>query len=262
MAHKTVFRFILGLGCGGVYPLAATITAESSDNKEDGAKWTTVTFSMQGVGYLVAPLFAWILLSIFPEESDIVWRLLLGCGSIPGLVLMILRMRRRACTEIPPTEPRPRPVPVSVLDAIVMEEDLVRKMLGTGGCWLLFDVLFYGNTLFQPIVLESAFGDSETLKKTARDTVIIAAISLPGYFASVIAVGRQSPRMIQAQGFLVMGVLYAFIGFNFLALTHEKFLLMALYGSTFFFSNYGPNATVRSVVANSCDYMPLNGKVD
>jgi PHS family inorganic phosphate transporter-like MFS transporter len=260
-SHLLAWRFVLGVGCGGVYPLAATMTAESSDNQEDGAKAVALTFSMQGVGYLVVPLVAWALLSIFPEDSDMAWRLLLGFGCIPGACLMALRLHRQlvkspASEDIVVTAKMrkstiavsAREVPVSVIDAIQMEANLVRKILGTGGCWFLFDILFYGNTLFQPIVLGAAFGDSETVLKSAMDSSIISALALPGYFISLIAVGRhQSPRSIQSQGFLVMGILYAFIGLYFKALAHEKFLLLSLYGSTFFFSNYGPNATVSIV---------------
>lgn len=258
---------MLGLGCGGVYPLAATMTAESSDNQEDGAKAVALTFSMQGVGYLAVPLVAWTLLSIFPEDSDMAWRLLLGFGCIPGIGLMALRLHRQL-VKSPASEDivdaakmrnstivaSTREVPVSVIDAIQMEANLVRKILGTGGCWFLFDVLFYGNTLFQPVVLGAAFGESETVLKSAMDSSIISALALPGYFISIIAVGRQSPRFIQSQGFLVMGIMYAFIGLSFKSLAHEKFLLLGLYGSTFFFSNYGPNATV-SIVSQTTELL-------
>jgi hypothetical protein len=83
---------------------------------------------------------------------------------------------------------------VSVIDAIMVEDDLFQKMLGKGGCWFAFDVLFYGDVLFQPIILGAAFGAAETIQKTAMDTLIVSALSLPGYF--------------QAQGFLMMGILF------------------------------------------------------
>jgi PHS family inorganic phosphate transporter-like MFS transporter len=256
------WRFILGLGCGGVYPLAATLTAESSESNEDRAKTVALTFSFQGVGYLTVPVLVWIVVSIL-DNSDFSWRLILGAGSVPGTVLTIFRVRsiysfqrRKTMTgnpttlvkqgrddETPRSAATARAVPVSILDAIMMEKHLVKKMLGTGGCWLLFDILFYGNTLFQPVVLSAAFGSAETVPTTARDTAIIAALALPGYFVSVFAVGRQSPRFIQIQGFFVMGILYLFIGIFFDELAGMRSALLVMYGSTFFFANYGPNTT-------------------
>jgi MFS transporter, PHS family, inorganic phosphate transporter len=259
------WRFLLGLGCGGVYPLSATLTTESSQCGKDRAKLVALTFSSQGVGYLAVPLIALLIVSILGESSDVAWRLLLGLGSVPGALLTIGRCKNTnksnarsskhqrndfSSDENTPLKideaARPskaRAVPVSIMDAISLEHDLARKLLGTAGSWLLFDILFYGNTLFQPVVLAAAFGSAETVATASRDTLIIALMALPGYYATVFAVGRQSPRFIQVQGFFAMGILYLCIGVLFKLLAQHWMALLAVYGSTFFFSNYGPNAT-------------------
>ena len=127
--------------------------------------------------------------------------------------------------------------------AIKEEENLFKKLVGTAGCWLLFDILFYGNTLFQPVVLSAAFGDSEDVATTAGDTAILSLLGLPGYFVSVYLIGKQGPKFIQGQGFLVMSVLYFVIGLGWKDIKNTKTLLLLLYGGTFFFANYGPNST-------------------
>ena len=50
---------------------------------------------MQGVGYLFVPLIGYFLIVALGDDSDLAWRLLLGIGCIPGLVLMFLRLRQR-----------------------------------------------------------------------------------------------------------------------------------------------------------------------
>jgi MFS transporter, PHS family, inorganic phosphate transporter len=277
------WRFCLGIGAGGVYPLSATMTAESSRSPQDSGKAVALAFSCQGVGYLVVPVLAFVVVSIFGDDSDLSWRLILGFGALPGIVLTIMRVRsvysykkqikarRRTrrdnddpINDLPNTgsAAHARAVPVSIIDAIKMEENLVRKMLGTGGCWLLFDILFYGNTLFQSVVLSAAFGSTETVQKAAMDTAMISSMALPGYLVSVYAVGRQTPKYIQAQGFLVMCLLYLCIGLFFDQLANEKDLLLLVYGSTFFFSNYGPNATtfmLPSITFSKSCRSTLNG---
>jgi MFS transporter, PHS family, inorganic phosphate transporter len=252
------WRFLLGLGCGGVYPLSATLTTESSQSGKDRAKLVALTFSFQGVGYLVVPMVSLLVVSVFGESSDFGWRVLLGMGCVPGVVLTIGRIRssqtvRRhevSCTrksdyvDLEAHLPQKvRAVPVSIVGAIVLERNLIRKLLGTAGSWLLFDILFYGNTLFEPVVLSAAFGTTETVAKASRDTLIIALMALPGYYVTVWAIGKQSPRWIQLQGFFVMGILYLTIGILFDQLSGHALALLTAYGSTFFFSNYGPNAT-------------------
>mmetsp|Transcript_30377 Transcript_30377/g.56102 ORF Transcript_30377/g.56102 Transcript_30377/m.56102 type:complete len:529 (-) Transcript_30377:409-1995(-) len=277
------WRFLLGVGCGGVYPLAATITAESSSKKE---KNVALTFSMQGVGYLAVSLVAYSLTRQFGEKSDLAWRLLLGLGSLPGLMLIASRIyRRKVASVISPrsiTQPHPsqqatqeviasasqhdvetellgevdklsdfnklqkqaqiRLKPTSLIEQICNEPNLSHKLIGTAGCWLLFDIIFYGNALFQPVVLSAAFGESETILDISRDSIFISLMALPGYFVSVAMVGRQSLKRIQLQGFMCMAVLYTIIGVKFGSL--NRFSLLGLYGLTFFFSNYGPNTTV------------------
>lgn len=73
-----LWRFLLGVGCGGVYPLAATLTAESSSERDDKEKLVALTFSMQGIGYLASNMTAFVLVYAVGEELG--WRLLFGFG--------------------------------------------------------------------------------------------------------------------------------------------------------------------------------------
>lgn len=190
-------RFILGLGCGGVYPLSATLTAESSSSKENRAKLVALTFSMQGVGYLFVPIVNLILIYILSNDfvnntlhlrKDLMWRLLLGIGCLPGILIMVIRSSGRLIKNMKPNQHYHQDIEAdneeqisqnifqtvhiakvqeekkgkgneennttcrsSIKDAIMTEDNIVQKFLGTGGTWFIFDVLFYGNTLFQPM---------------------------------------------------------------------------------------------------------------
>lgn len=277
------WRFLLGVGCGGVYPLAATITAESTSDAQEKAKSVALMFSFQGVGYLAVSLSAYFFVCLLGEESDLAWRFLLGFGSLPGLVLIGTRvcgkkveLETNVCRgsllkqhfpghdveygmeqiktllkddvemltnfNLKRKQSQIRLPPKSLLQQIQCEPNIIRKLAGTAGCWFLFDILFYGNTLFQPVVLSAAFGDSASTLAIIHDSICLSLLALPGYFVSVAMVGRQSPKRIQLQGFLCMAVLYTIMGFMFGSL--HRLSLLCLYGLTFFFSNYGPNSTV------------------
>lgn len=163
----------------------------------------------------------------------------------------------------------------SLWESIASEPNLLRKFAGTAGTWFLFDVLFYGNTLFEPLVLEAAFGSHgdidgySLLQTTVRDSLMISLLSLPGYFVTVAVIGKrtcgccskrssatpnrcgfpscfpcyQTPTFIQMQGFLFMFILYLSIGLFWVALSSIQWLLLLLYAASFFFANYGPNTT-------------------
>jgi hypothetical protein len=131
-----------------------------------------------------------------------------------------------------------KPQPTSLWSSIKNEPHLARKLAGTAGTWFLFDVLFYGNTLFEPVVLEAAFGSKDDVEDgytllliAVRDSLMISLMSLPGYFVTVLLIGRktcvctsirsrsarcsticppcnQTPSYIQMQGFILMFLLY------------------------------------------------------
>ena len=183
----------------------------------------------------------------------------------------------------------------SLWESIANEPNLCRKFVGTAGTWFLFDVLFYGNTLFEPLVLEAAFGSHDDndgyslLQTTVRDSLVISLLSLPGYFVTVAVIGKrtcgccssrfstapnrcgfplscfpcyQTPTYIQMQGFFLMFILYLTIGLFWVTLSNMQWLLLFLYASSFFFANYGPNTTtflLPSVTYSKSCRSTLNG---
>lgn len=176
--NLALWRFILGVGAGGVYPLAAVLSAEqgaksSSNNDGDQGKRVVLTFSTQGLGFVTVPLVAVPLLHI-TSDLNLIWRILLGLGSVPGIILMIMqwqlyaRVHRRGAAiplEEPTEERQDRNVTVATCvdpvhdetddiriqsdivdvprrlgwwESILQEPGLGRKIIGTAGTWCLF----------------------------------------------------------------------------------------------------------------------------
>lgn len=103
------FRFWLGFGIGGDYPLSATIMSEYANKKTRGAFIASV-FAMQGVGIIFAGLVSMVLSKLFLDsyggkafnddrvfstepEADYVWRIVLMLGSLPALLTYYWRMK-------------------------------------------------------------------------------------------------------------------------------------------------------------------------
>ncbi|KAL2628922.1 hypothetical protein R1flu_013608 [Riccia fluitans] len=109
MATLCFFRFWLGFGIGGDYPLSATIMSEYANKKHRGA-FVAAVFAMQGVGILVAAAVSIIVSSIFdkafkrpsfevdpirstPPQADFVWRIVLMFGAIPAALTFYSRSK-------------------------------------------------------------------------------------------------------------------------------------------------------------------------
>ncbi|EED88919.1 phosphate transporter, partial [Thalassiosira pseudonana CCMP1335] len=279
LEQLALWRFLLGIGAGGVYPLAAYLNYanEVEDNSTiQSFQRIALTFSTQGLGFITVPLLAYPMLEL-RWDVDLIWRLLLGVGAIPGFIVLYLRMfwrrNHHKSTEISregSNEGENNPLSSDVDESTINADQSMtkqhqrnqggslelapskadidgRKFVGTAGTWFLFDVLFYGNTLFEPLVLEAAFGSHESndddgyglLQTAVRDSLVISLLSLPGYFVSVLLIGRR----ISMQGFILMFALYLILGLFWGQLSNNQWLLLILYGGTFFFANYGPNTT-------------------
>ena len=92
-----VWRFFLGIGIGGDYPMSATVSSEWSNAGRRG-QMLALTFSMQGWGQFCGALFDIILLAIFKGaveanqiNLDYVWRILLALGIVPAVCTIYSR---------------------------------------------------------------------------------------------------------------------------------------------------------------------------
>ncbi|KAK6121844.1 hypothetical protein DH2020_044457 [Rehmannia glutinosa] len=109
MGTLCFFRFWLGFGIGGDYPLSATIMSEYANKKTRGA-FIAAVFAMQGVGIIFAGLVSMILSKVFLDnygtvpfstehvfstepEADYVWRIVLMLGALPALLTFYWRMK-------------------------------------------------------------------------------------------------------------------------------------------------------------------------
>ncbi|XP_064959488.1 probable inorganic phosphate transporter 1-10 [Musa acuminata AAA Group] len=92
-----LFRFLLGIGIGGDYPLSATIMSEFA-NKRTRGSFIAAVFSMQGFGILASSAVTMAITAAFnratergdagplqtPESADLAWRIILMVGAIPA----------------------------------------------------------------------------------------------------------------------------------------------------------------------------------
>jgi PHS family inorganic phosphate transporter-like MFS transporter len=98
------FRFLLGIGIGGDYPLSATIMSEFANKKTRGT-FIAAVFTMQGFGILAASAVTMVVCAVFerasgnavskdptPREADIAWRLILMLGAVPAGLTYYWRM--------------------------------------------------------------------------------------------------------------------------------------------------------------------------
>ncbi|KZT22015.1 phosphate permease [Neolentinus lepideus HHB14362 ss-1] len=201
-----VWRFLMGIGIGGDYPLSAVISSEFSSARIRGRLMTAV-FASQGWGQLAGAIVAMVLVAAYKtsllndpypvlNHVDYMWRLLIGLGCIPGCVALYFRL------TIPETPRFTMDIERNVVqaaqdvenvlstgkfyhdpDAVVQKAQTPRAsrrdffayfskwengkvLLGTAYSWFALDIAFYGLGLNSSVVLTAIGYASPSPKST------------------------------------------------------------------------------------------------
>ncbi|MBV8148883.1 MAG: MFS transporter [Candidatus Eremiobacteraeota bacterium] len=261
-----LFRFILGVGIGGDYPVSATIMSEYAGSKVRGMLISLV-FAMQGLGLICGPLVAIALLAS-GVSHDLAWRIMLGLGAIPALSVFYLRRRIHETPrfsalagqmdEVEAASQRALGLgstptgegPVrdhkkkwwSELRVYRADPVMLRWLIGASVAWFLLDVAYYGNTLSSPLVVKAINSHASLITNTTITLGIFVVAAFPGYFVAAMQMDRLGRKLIQALGFLMMA-----LAFGAIALlpggSQAVVPFIFLYGLSYFFTEFGPNTT-------------------
>ncbi|WP_081838371.1 MFS transporter [Thermogemmatispora carboxidivorans] len=274
-----IFRFILGLGIGGDYPLSATLMSEYA-NRRDRGKLVTMVFAMQGVGLILGPLVA-IALLLAGLDHDLTWRIMLALGAVPALATFYLR---RQIAETPrfalmmqgdleaaaetvgrvtgqnghahngagsslwtqPSAQNAQPESAKSKKRswlpLLWRAPYLRWLIGTAGSWLLLDIAYYGTTISSPLVLKALNAHSSLLLNMVYTLLIFLVAAFPGYIIAALTIDRLGRRWIQCVGFAMMALAYGLLAV-FPALTQLTVPFLLVYGVSYFFTEFGPNVT-------------------
>jgi PHS family inorganic phosphate transporter-like MFS transporter len=267
------FRFVLGFGVGGDYPVSAVMVSEYA-NRKDRGKLVGMVFGTQALGLIVGPLIALALLGSGTSD-DVTWRILLALGAVPAAAVIYLRCRM-------PESPRyqiqvqgkagqaasrmsvftggqvngngngtGRQVSGNGSGAIQQEMGLrsfltTRRWLitlaGTAGTWFLLDYAYYGNTISTPQILGLISPHASTMTKIALQLAIFAVAAVPGYVLAIATLDRIGHRRLQLTGFAVMALCFLIIA-AVPGMTTMVVPFLLVYGVSYFFTELGPNMT-------------------
>lgn len=263
-----VFRFILGLGIGGDYPVSAVLMSEYANTKDRG-KLVSMVFSMQAVGLVTGPIVALTLLSA-GVHPGIAWRLMLGLGALPALAVIYFR---RTMPESPrylsrvkgDTATAAKQLQAYARDKVQASTEAegrvsarlrnyILTLIGTAGTWFLFDYAYYGNSISTPLILKTVAPGASLTASIAWTLIIFTVAAVPGYILAFSTIDRIGHRKLQLIGFAVMCVAFLAIG-KVPGLTLAIVPFLMVYGVSYFFSEFGPNTTTFVL---SAELFPVN----
>ena len=241
-------RGVLGFGIGGDYPVSATIMGEYASKKNRG-RMIALVFSMQAAGLIVGPLIAIGLLKT-GISTDYAWRIMLALGAVPALSVFWLRRQiketpRFLLAQMEDREAKQRAAAehrASGLRGVLANRRLLIWLIGASLAWLLFDFVYYGNTIASPVIVKLVAPHASLVGVTGYTLAIFAVAALPGYLIAAATIDHIGRKLLQCLGFAAMAA-------AFLALwlvpgaTTTVLPFLLLFGATYFFAEFGPNTT-------------------
>ncbi len=261
-----VFRFVLGIGVGGDYPMSAVLMSEFS-NRNNRGKLVGLVFSMQALG-TVAGYIAGLALLGAGVPDGIAWRLLLGLGAIPAAAVILLRRRMpespRYLARVKGERAQAAAAVTSFSDgalttdavadgpgkrlslwAFLSNPRYLLILVGTAGSWFLFDYAYYGNSVSAPLIVSGVLGTSaskDLIHVLALQLIVFTVAAVPAYFLAAYTMDRIGHRRLQLIGFPLMGLAFLLIGV-IPGVTTAVVPFLILFGMSYFFAEFGPNTT-------------------
>jgi MFS transporter, PHS family, inorganic phosphate transporter len=244
------FRFVLGLGIGGDYPVSATIASEFAGKKTRGLMVSSV-FAMQGIGLIVGPLLAIAMIAMHVPQ-DLVWRILLAAGAIPPLAVFWARRHLKETPRYQQMLEHTADAEKAVVKrigyvqalrkAFANDSALPKWLIGTSLAWFLLDVAYYGNTISNQQFVAAVSPHGTQIQNLLVSLLVFTFAAFPGYLLSVYGMDRWGRKTIQILGFVLMAA--SFIGIALLGNAGSVLVaFVVLYCLNYFFTEFGPNTT-------------------
>jgi MFS family permease len=277
-----VFRFLLGVGVGADYPIAASYVTEIAPRRYR-SRLLVGAFAFQAVGQLLGVAVGLVVLHLWPEPSS--WRYMVAFGIVPALIIVVLRRgvpespkwlahvgrldeAAAVCSDFcgrtvtaadmqaaaPAAEAHgsgPHPSPYRELFGRSMR----RRTVLTTVPWFLMDIATYGVGVFTPTII-AAIGVTAAVSPTVspaiaddiastKGSLFVDLFLVAGFGLALLLVNRVRHITMQVVGFVAMA-----LGLGLLAYTASLSgggsdnLVLVFVGFAVFnlFMNMGPNS--------------------
>ncbi|BCU70968.1 MFS transporter [Stygiolobus caldivivus] len=202
------FRFLLGIGIGGDYPISSTIVSEFSPSRSRG-RYLVGSVAM----YWLGTLFSAIVNLVFLGTGNYFWRYSFLLGGIMAVPIIVGRI---TFSESPRwlvskglLKEKGLPAPEEETKGLTIR-DLLKGRVGLtlvslSTIWFLFDVASYGIGLYYPSLLHQFAFPSEL--ETLYATMLISVGAIAGYLIALTVIDSLGRRFTLFTGLGAMAAL-------------------------------------------------------
>lgn len=231
-----IFRFMLGVGVGGIYPLSATTASENTTAEDHVADRVGWAFFWQTPGGM-APYAVAILVLLIPGSlaTQIQFRTIMGLGAIPAAIILAAAFNHQDSSEFRKVQT------ASPFREASKYREYWRLLIGTAGTWFLYDIAYYGTVIFTPPIISNIFPGEDNIA-LCWQSLVAQAIGIPGCIFAIWALKPRGVYWLMLWGFVLMAVLFTAFAITYeLSPDGQPILKFVLFCGLQFALNYGPN---------------------
>lgn len=265
-----IARVVLGIGIGGDYPASGVIMTEYA-NRHNRGRLVGLTFLFYVLGQVAAYVVALVVVGL-GTPPGLSWRLILGLGAIPASLVL---WNRRHMPESPrwtlavagdadqaardlsvfsghavqAADADRSPTSMTLWKAL-RSRSFRLTLLGTAGSWFFFNVAVYGNSVSQPLLINSIAPHTSIVTNVAINVALVVCFSLVAALVGLALLDRVGRKPLQIVGFSLSALSMALIA-AIPGLTSTVTPFALVFGLSLFGIAVGPNYTTMLLAAES-----------
>lgn len=250
-----IFRGVTGFGIGAEYPSCSVSANEAANEtvRRRGGVFCLVTNLPLSFG---GPFALIIFLIVFQitGATNALWRTLFAIGAFWPLSVFYFRYRM-ATSELFKKSAIRKNVPYWLAIKYYW-----KRLLGTCGCWFLYDFVVFPNGIFAGTIISSVLKgpDKKNLEKVAEWNLLLGVIAIPGVIVGAYLcdrIGRRNTLALGFSGYIVFGLI---IGCSFDKIKNITALFIVFYGLMLSTGNLGPG-DMMGLVSSESFATPIRG---
>lgn len=243
-----IFRGVTGFGIGAEYPSCSVSANEAANEtvKRRGGVFCLVTNLPLSFGGPFA-LIIFLIVYQITGTSNALWRTMFAIGAFWPLSVFYFRYRM-ATSELFKKSAIRKNVPYFLTLKFYW-----KRLLGTCGCWFLYDFVTFPNSIFSGTIISSVLHGAakKDLEKVAEWNLLLGIIAIPGVIVGAYLcdrIGRRNTMALGFSGYIVFGLI---IGCAFKKIKNITALFIIFYGLMMSIGNMGPGDMLGLVSSES-----------
>lgn len=257
-AALTTFRFFLGIAIGAEYPTSSVISSEFANQLPAGKRnryFCWFSNFMIDAGFVVSAFVPMVLLWIFgPHHLNAIWRLTLGLGVFPPLLLFWLRTKMKDSDSFQKLHMKKvQKIPYLLIFKFYWFRISIVSLI-----WFIYDFSVYSFGLYSTTILGIIIKDGD-IYKTWGWNIVLNLFYIPGAFLGALASDYFGPRLTLGVGVIIQAIIGFIMSALYENLKGKIGAFVVIYGIFLTLGELGPGDNI-GLLASKTSATPIRGQ--